>query len=209
MTSVAIVGHGPSMLMEEMGDIIDDCDIVVRLKETAVETLKYPKHYGTKTDIIGGSLTIAQKIARIPAEQYWVFLDSRHEDVSRETLASVPYIFSPKEVIMDKGLCDDWDMRYRSLRDDMDGPGHNHTSQGFKAILYALHFLEPERLLLAGFDNVMTGKFSWSVTRGPEWQHYPDHRWDVENRLLGALQANYPKTELGFLIPEEEACPAK
>lgn len=198
-----IVGHGPSMLVEPMGHLIDEHDKVIRLKRCQ-DTLTQPDHYGTRTDIVGGSLTIAAHLRGIGgAREYWVFTDSRHEDTPQDTLASVPFLFRGNECILDDDLCRQWDTRYRALRDEMGGPGHNHTSQGFKAIIYACHHLAPEELVLVGFDNVMTGRFTWSITRGPEWQHYPDHRWDVEHKLLEQVQSDYPDTQIGWLLPDE------
>jgi len=179
-------------------------DVVVRMKGTAASTLQAPEYYGTKTDIVGGSLTIAQKLKRVEAKEYWIFLDSRHFDVSEETFNSIPHIFNGRGLIVDKEFCDAWDARYRELRDTMGGQGHNHTSQGFKAILYALEFLRPDELDLAGFDNVMTGRLTWSVTRGPDWQNYPSHRWDVERDLLKQVAMEYPDTTIRFITPEEE-----
>lgn len=199
-----IVGHGPSILGEKMGHLIDDFDKIIRLKRCQ-HTLDEPDYFGTKTDIVGGSLTIASQLRGIGnSPEYWIFLDSRHADVSRETLASIPFLFRGYECVMDRDLCTYWDEQYRQLRDKMGGPGHNHTSQGFKAIVYACQHLAPDELILVGFDNVMTGRFTWSITRGPEWQHYPDHRWDVEHALLEQVQREYPDTKLGWLLPDEE-----
>lgn len=201
-----IVGHGPSIMGEEMGELIDEFDIVIRLKRCQ-HTLDVPKNFGTKTTIVAGSLTIAGALRDIEAEQYWVFVDSRHTDVDSAVLESAPKIFNPKPCKLDKNLCDSWDEIYRSKRDEMGGQGHNHTSQGFKAIVYALHFLKPDELVLVGFDNIYSGDFTWSITRGPEWKHYPDHRWDVEHVLIDELKKVY-NIPIGFLLPdtEDEQC---
>ena len=135
-----IVGHGPSIMGEEMGHLIDEFDYVIRLKRCQ-HTLDLPQYFGKKTDIVAGSLTIAGALRDIPAQQYWVFVDSRHTDTDPVVIKNVQTIFN-KPCILDKGLCDSWDEQYRSLRDAMGTHGHNHTSQGFKAIVYALHHLE-------------------------------------------------------------------
>ena len=199
-----IVGHGPSMMLEKMGHLIDEFDIVIRLKRCQ-KTLKHFEYYGSKTSVVAGSLTIAGALREVKADQYWVFVDSRHSDIDQAVIDNIPNIFKPKPCILDKALCDSWDEIYRSKRDDMGGQGHAHTSQGFKAILYALHFLKPDELILVGFDNIFTGDFTWSVTRGPKWKHYPDHRWDVENELLDDLKKAYD-IPIGFLLPEDETC---
>lgn len=214
-----IVGHGPSVLVEPMGHLIDEFDVVIRLKRCQ-DTLKMPEHYGTKTDIVGGSLNISGQLKGIgDATQYWIFVDSRHEKAHPDTLtAAVQYLASPNvprgandnrvvipnTVILDKDLCDTWDAKYRSLRDYLGEKGHAHTSQGFKAIVYALEHLKPDELVLVGFDNVMSGEFTWSITRGPDWTHYPDHNWRTEHELLKQAELAYPKTKIGFLLPEAQ-----
>ena len=200
-----IVGHGPSIMGEEMGKLIDEFDIVIRLKRCQ-HTLDLPQYFGKKTSVVSGSLTIAGAIRDIPAYQYWVFVDSRHADTDPSVIENAQTLFD-KPCILDKTLCDSWDEIYRSKRDEMGGQGHNHTSQGFKAILYALHFLKPDELILIGFDNIYSGNFTWSITRGPEWKHYPDHRWDVEHALLGNLKQAYD-IPIGFLLPDikDESC---
>lgn len=201
-----IVGHGPSIMGEEMGSLIDEFDTVIRLKRCQ-ETLKHPENFGSKTDIVAGSLTIAGALRDIDADQYWVFVDSRHTDTDPILIERTPRIFEPAPCILDKPLCDSWDELYRSKRDEMGGQGHNHTSQGFKAIIYALHYLKPDELILVGFDNIYTGEFTWSITRGPKWKHYPDHRWDVEHALLEDVKKTY-NAKIGFLLPDikEEQC---
>jgi hypothetical protein len=67
---------------------------------------------------------------------------------------------------------------------EFDPLGHPHLSAGFHAILYACRFLKPSKVVLAGFDNIESGSFTWSITRGPDWGKYPDHRWDIEHDLL-------------------------
>jgi len=220
-----IVGHGPSILAEPMGMLVDEHDVVIRLKRCQ-QTLENPDYFGTKTDVVAGSLTIAGELKGIGgADEYWIFVDSRHENTHPDVLESakrylsrpqkkgptlnpeLPPVGSPEHfnrVILDKELCDYWDQQYRNLRDEMGGEGHNHTSQGMKALIYAMHHLRPDELTLVGFDNIATGEFTWSITRGPEWQHYPDHRWDVEHRLLQQVANAYPHTAIGFLLPEDE-----
>ena len=200
-----IVGHGPSIMGEEMGKLIDEFDIVIRLKRCQ-HTLGLPQHFGKKTSVVAGRLTIAGALREIQADAYWVLLDSRHTDTDQTIIDNVQNIFD-KPCILDQGLCNSWDEIYRSKRDDMGGQGHNHTSQGFKAILYALHFLAIDELILVGFDNIYSGDFTWSITRGPDWKHYPDHRWDVEHKLLTDLKKTYD-IPIGFLLPdmENETC---
>jgi len=77
--------------------------------------------------------------------------------------------------------------------------GHPHTSQGMKSIAYALKHLEQDYIELVGFDNVYSGKLTWSTTRGPDWEHYPDHNWKIEKMMVPILSDQY-KTPIGFKI---------
>lgn len=203
-----IVGHGPSILAEKMGHLIDQYDLIIRLKRCQ-ETLEHPEFFGSRTDIVGGSWTIAPRLKRIGgAKRYWVFTDSRHEEeLAHESGRQAKFEamrrhFEPYDVVIDKELCDRWDAYYRSLRDEMGGHGHAHTSQGMKAVIYACVYSGATDITLAGFDNVMTGDFTWSITRGPEWEHYPDHRWDVESKMLQHVSDHYG-IPIGFLVPTE------
>lgn len=213
---VCIVGHGPSLLSGHGGKEIDSYDVVVRLKRCQ-ETLKHPKFYGSRTDIVGGSWTIAPGLKGIGgARRYWVFLDSRHDNVTPAMIDAMKRHFEPYECIIDRPLCDEWQAVYRGLRNSVtrsDGMvmgrysdlelGHNHMSQGSIAVIHAMALLNPEVITLAGFDSVANGEFTWSVTRGPEWEQYPDHNWAAEHVLL-KLASDEFGVPLQILLPEKE-----
>jgi hypothetical protein len=204
MPDVVIVGHGPSLIDKQIGDKIDTFDKVIRLKRCQ-ETLRYPRHYGSKTSAVCGSYTIARALKQIPSPEYWVFLDSRHVDITDGELDELRQHFLPAHTFIDRELCDKWNQIYRDVRTPYDGPvpqmsltrtsdpvyGHNHMSAGLHAILYACALYGIDDLHLAGFDNVKTGAFDWSITRGPDWDHYPDHRWDIERNMLGLIAEHY------------------
>jgi len=209
--NVAIIGHGPSMLGGFLGKEIDEHDKVIRLKRCQ-DTLKYPGHYGRKVSAVCGSLTIGAHLKNIPADGYWVFADSRHKDQDINLEAYKEH-FSPKPVIIDRKLCDEWNERYRDLRTEREFPdtvelkksstdklGEDHLSAGLHAVLYAAKHLKPERIDLFGFDNVFTRDYGWSITRGPEWDKYPPHRWDIEKDLLNDIEQEFD-TEIHFVFP--------
>jgi hypothetical protein len=212
--STIIVGHGPSMLIEKLGHVIDKYDNVIRLKKCQ-QTLKNPEFYGTKTTHVGGSLTIAGDLREVKADIYWVFVDSRHRDIKSDMITyTIPKIFGNSKVIIDRKLCDDWDKIYRDSRIPTywDGQmkdskscdtefGENHTSQGFKAILYACQYLPDEQIDLIGFDNLFTGVFTWSTTRGPDWMSYPKHNWATEHKLIPQVETFFKK-KINFILPE-------
>lgn len=200
---VCIVGHGPSMLEHEYGAEIDAHDTVIRQKRCE-ETLKYPEQYGTKTDIVSGSYTIAPMLPQhMPGNIYWVFVDSRHDDLPLDMICKmekvVPCTILPK-------VCFTWNEAYRAMRDHYKHPpgvqkfsdkGHPHMSAGLHTLIYACEILKPKEITLYGFDNIKTGTQSWSITRGPNWDKYPDHRWDIEHKMIGMVQREF-NTEVIF-----------
>jgi len=217
---IAIVGNGPSILAHpEYGEMIDNHDKVIRLKRCAA-TLSLPLHFGSRTDIIAGSIGIAPELLDIGNKDthIWVFTDSR--PMAQEAIRSVTqFIFQQNRVVRCfSDLCNQLDARYRDMRIpftpdaqtapvvNLDAPidengqtlGHNHTSQGMKAICYALHLLRPDRITLFGFDNVKNGTFTFSLTRGLSHQRYPLHNWPTEKLLLEAIALDHPDTEIVF-----------
>lgn len=204
------------MLLEEMGELIDSFDTVIRLKRCQ-QTLEKPEFYGTKTDVIAGSLTIAGALRDIPADSYWVFADSRHEGWEwQDKINAVPNMFRGKHVFIDSDLCTVWNNTYRNMRaakpdpvwDEQmaasrydHGEGENHLSAGLHALIYACAYLKPDEVHMIGFDNVMTGRFDWSVTRGEDWKKYPRHRWDLENEIAGLVSETYG-VPIAFVMPD-------
>lgn len=198
ITSVCIVGHGPSLLQQRAGELIDAHDFVVRQKRCQ-ETLKFPEQYGTRTDAVCGSWGVAKKLEPL-APEVWVFIDSRYQGIPDEVIEQTPWK-------IDKRLCNEWNAKYRSRRTpyvppeqtvEYDRLGHPHVSSGFHTLLYACEFLRPEYVTLAGFDNVETGDFTWSITRGPEYDQYPDHRWDIEHEMLKDVEDEWD-VEIRFI----------
>ena len=222
--TVCIVGHGPSLLSIQAGSLIDDHDVVVRLKRCQ-ETLKLPKHYGEKVDVVCGSWTIIDMLKlAVPAPEYWAFLDSRHAEVKTADILRAIAKYHPARLCIYRDACKLWNQRYRDRRADIRRhefqvvdkkrglsdakKGHNHMSAGLHALVYAGIRHPGSSVLLAGFDNVLTGEFDWSVTRGPKWKQYPDHNWQTEQQLVHEI-ANAYKLHLQFLTNSELAVAAE
>jgi len=212
MKTAVIVGHGPSALDGKLGEFIDAQDYVIRLKRCQ-ESLKYPADYGTRTDILGGSYGIAGAIRQIPADHYWVWVDSRQDEPD---VSIIETLFYGHTVDVDINLCRFWDSAYMRRRDKVDQYekheqmeqsqyadeyGEKHLSQGFKAIVYAAEKLDVDKIYLVGFDNMMTGEFTWSITRGPDFDQYATHRWDIEHEMLPQVEIVYGK-KIIFKVPE-------
>lgn len=210
--TVILVGHGPSMMVEPMGMVIDEYDYVVRMKRCK-ETLRHPAHFGTKTDVVSGSYTLGAQLRQVDAPAYWIFLDSRHDKVTQQNIERMTDWYAPRDCIIDRALCDEWNAKYRELRNQI-GPverhpqmeeftplGHDHLSAGLLTLVHACKYLNPEKISLIGCDNLATGEFSWSITRGPDWDKYPDHRWDVEHRLIPMIAEHFG-VQIDFLLPD-------
>jgi hypothetical protein len=188
-----IVGHGPSLLGKPRGDLIDSYDFVVRQKQAKLNPFT-----GYKTDAIVGSWN---QMRPIP-QQLWIFIDSRFDYLTEENFQMARDRFN---ACIDADLCREWDARYRARRTPLgpipehikqhpiasDERGHKHMSSGLHALLYACEFLRPRTVDLIGFDNVRTGEFTWSVTRGEDWKNYPDHRWDVERDMIPEIEKEW------------------
>lgn len=194
--SIIIVGHGPSMLEKERGDVIDSFDTIIRQKAIGMQEMRNrPQHFGNRTNILCGSATIRQQL-QAQCEK-WIFFDSRHKTWK-------PSQCDPEVFRSDKPLCDLWNALYRGQRTDWtnedhrivgsrtsDNKGHTHMSAGLHTIIYACAFLKPDKITLVGFDNVRSGEFTWSVTRGEDWKGYPDHRWDIEKKMVDYITTLY------------------
>lgn len=210
-----IVGHGKSMLEHNWGSLIDSHDIVIRQKRCS-ETLKDPDHFGTKTDYVCGSLTIAAFLpGDVPGCEYWAFVDSRHAGVLQDTLSQMAK-YVPCTILKD--LCDDWNASYRIRREpfmlppnvkQFDPLGHPHLSAGFHTILYACEILKPKEITLVGFDNLTSGTFTWSVTRGPDWNQYPDHSWWLEHKMLPEIEDQFDVKLIKAEVPDERTVLAR
>jgi len=193
--NVAIIGHGPSMLLEKRGNFIDSFDFVVRQKKRGLELMQeHPLFFGAKTNAVSGSVGQYRAINH-PNSERWVFIDSRYEntDVSNLTGAWV-----------DKNLCNEWNQKFRDKRTNYSRPderivsskssdsfGHRHLSSGFHTILYACKLLGPQNITLFGFDSLQKGEFTWSLTRGKNWNQYPDHRWDIEFLMVEEVKEHF------------------
>lgn len=204
---IIIVGHGPSVMENPRGRVIDLYDTVIRMKFGP----NNPTYFGTRTDIMGGSPTIAERLATLPGKRKWIFFDSRHDGIDTNVIYhNIPRMFPVGSLEFSRELCSEWDELYRNRRTptdfneamvdskSSDKLGERHLSQGFKALLYTAYFIKPHSVDLIGFDNLKTGKFAWSTTRGRAWTTYPKHRWDVEHKMLDDVAKRF-QMEINFI----------
>jgi len=196
------------MLENKYGRDIDRHDFVVRLKRSK-ETLKFPEAFGRFCEAVCGSWTIRDMLTEgaPTAREQWAFLDSRHHAVGFKEIDGW-YKCAPPGVSrwVRRKICRTWNNRYRTMRtpvklwrgterkETSDELGHTHMSAGLHAIIYACHKLHrgsDHTVRLFGFDSVQSGQFTWSVTRGPDWKQYPDHRWDIEKQMIPLIAQDY------------------
>ena len=205
--NAVIVGHGPSVCDWDRGEDIDAHDVVIRLKRSA-DVLKRPEIFGNKTDVVCSSAVTWQDTFDMwyprGCRVFWLFLDTRTFHVSDADIDTVRRFFAPAECVIDRKLCERWVEHYRRMRGAIaldarqedkgtlsDERGHKHCSAGMFAVIHAMALLRPQRLDIVGFDNVATGTFDWSITRGPDWNQYPDHNWKTEARMLDEVAREY------------------
>ena len=202
-----IIGHGPSLLNKQYGSYIDSFEYVIRQKANAITyTKENPEHYGSKTYAIGGSTGQYNAISKLNNVQCWVFIDSR-----RNPEDDYDNRFNSETVKCNQALCHRWNQVFRDMRTDdwtrneqeaqaHSDPklGHNHMSSGTHTLLYTCHYLRPSKIYLLGYDNVRSGTFGWSVTRGEHFKNYGDHRYDVEQKMLPLFEKEF-NTKIEFV----------
>lgn len=197
-----LVGNGPSLVDYNQGEWIDSHDIVVRFKRC--QKLLGKPFYGSKVDVLCGSWVIARAMKGIGrAGEYWFTTDTRTRWVSENDMLEMAVYFYPSRIFCNPGLDATWDKHYNHEKDAIGLAGHPHTSQGMKGLIYAATYLPPEveEINLVGFDNLITGDRGWSLTRGPDWQFYPDHSWATERSLLKRVRRAFPNRTFNFMLP--------
>ena len=85
MSSILIVGHGPSVLSEELGAKIDQMPVIARFHN--FQTKGFEKHVGTKTDIwcTSGFALLAQDIIERNGIKETIYTSMRATDAVYQT----------------------------------------------------------------------------------------------------------------------------
>lgn len=196
--SVVIVGHGPSLKTSRLGEQIDACDVVVRLKNCSM-LLAEPRNYGKRTDVMCSSTEVLHHLWKIKAKEYWGYPKKGY--FSQNAVAWLERkIGYQSPVVVPLEICIFWNEFFRGL-----GSSHPNVSTGVGALIIALERLRPEVVYLAGFDKV----------RNPETEGYKctvptlfnsggnkdtGHDWKKEKELLPYLSTHY-KAQICWLVP--------
>lgn len=179
---VVVVGHGPSLKGAGLGQKIDECDKVVRLKNCS-QLLAERQDYGTRTDALCTSTETLYNLPKLTALEYWGY--PKKGDFSparvRQAERSVGKIHIPLEV------CNLWNCAFLEL-----GGEHPNVSTGMAAVIIALDRWKPETLYLAGFDKVLHPySDGYECTVPTLWnaggEKDTGHDWETENLLLPYL----------------------
>ncbi len=126
-------------------------------------------------------------MADLAAKEYWVYPKSRAD------LSHLKTLDMPLKIGI---CCERWNKIFRENAEQ----GFNrspHFTTGFAAIVMALEWLKPQRLWLAGFDNLWNPRKMYENVL-KEWMGYTPHDLEVEHMMLPMLERHYNTEILPF-----------
>lgn len=180
---VIIVGHGPSLIGKGLGSVIDNYDLVVRLKG-CVSVLGTPD-YGSRCDVLCMSTEVLGLAKNTKPEVFWLY-PKRGLFNKQDVGMFVAEVGKP--VLLPLELCINWNEHFRNM-----GATHPNVSTGMAAILIAAEYMTPEQITLAGFDTLIDPKVTFtrndSIPR--TGTGVITHDWVKENVLLKQLSERY------------------
>lgn len=205
--TVVIIGNGPSIKGSQHAETIDSYDTVIRFAGRKGQDVN---DYGIKTTFIMTSQRSHSDIINdgvVPETGSWIICRPNALDVMRAY-----YLTHERLSGYNAFICREtwpWLYRYRDLGatgyiDPRQGiPGMiPHFTQGTAAIIAACHRINPQRIDLAGFDNVVAGRSAgYMDVRGiveGEAPRKSGHDIETEHQLLGEI-AKYYQVEIGTI----------
>lgn len=181
--NVICVGHGPSLIGKGYGSYIDTFEYVVRMKNCG-GTLG-DKDYGERMDALCLSTEVLGIIPKINPRMFWLYAKNGNYDQVKtfDAIASkgAPFMIPLALMVY-------WNGKFEEM-----GAKHPNVSTGMASIIIAAHYLEPDRITLAGFDTLLDTKVKFtrndSIPRtGVGVIH---HDWETENKLLKVVADSY------------------
>jgi hypothetical protein len=188
--SVVVVGHGHSLKGARLGEKIDACGVVIRLKNCSM-LLCEKKSYGRKTDVMCSSTEVLPYLAKVKAKEYWGYPKKGSYNKSSVWNLERKVVPDGGKVIIPLEVCNLWNCFFLEL-----GGRHTNVSTGLAAVIIALDRLKPQTLYLAGFDNVMDPNIKGYKCTVPTLYNKngtkdTGHDWQTENRMLPYLALKY------------------
>lgn len=187
---VVIVGHGPSLKKARLGERIDGMDFVVRLKNCSM-LLAEKRMYGSKTDAMCSSTEVLHHLPKVKAKEYWGYPKKGFYNQGAVWWLERHVVPQGGVVVVPLDVCNLWNGFFREL-----GGKHPNVSTGMGALVIALDRLKPEKVWLAGFDNVWNPKTRGYKSTVPTQFNAggskdTGHDWETEHQMLPYLAAKY------------------
>jgi hypothetical protein len=194
MSIAVIVGHGPSLKGARLGEKIDACDWVIRLKNCYM-LLAEPNDYGKKTDVMCSSTEVLHTLHKVRAKEYWGYPKRGWFNKAGVWQLSRKVGFeAPVKIPLD--LCNFWNQVFREMK-----PSHPNVSTGMATVFMALDLIKPEKLYLGGFDKVLNPDSEGYKSTVPTAFNKggtadTGHDWKKEREFLDIIGAYYKDTKI-------------
>ncbi len=191
--SVAVIGHGPSVVGKKLGKYIDKCNIVIRMIECDWQD---EEDYGSKYTIgiyaTGGSDSYLSLTKRIPSFCWWEY----------NAVGTVP----PKDALYQDAFRTSRETKIaRILRKTVWQHiiPNKKFSRGTAAAVAAIQLFHPTHLYLLGFDDVVRGSMEEGKWHPESLRQYLlqnkrslyrdsfSHDWANESRVIATLASQY------------------
>jgi hypothetical protein len=179
---VCIVGHGPSLIGKGLGNTIDSYDLVVRLKGSA--GVLGTEDYGHRCDVLCMSTEVTGIGYAYRPEVFWLYPKKGYYDVS---VVGTFVGDMGRPVLIPKALCTEWNDQFRKTAT------HQNISTGLAAILIAAYYMNPETIVLAGFDTLVDPEIPFTRNNliPRTGVGLINHDWKEENSLLKKMSEQY------------------
>ena len=152
----------------------------MRLKRCQ-KLLLNPSDYGTRVDYACATRKHIEHMADLKASEYWLYPKSE-ADMSHWKDCGLKVKIGY--------CCDSWNKIFGEMRNITHINQAPHFTTGFAAIIMALEWLSPVRVILAGFDNLLNPqKVYRNVLKN--WVGSTPHDLSIENRMLPLLGEHY------------------
>lgn len=195
MKSVCIVGHGPSVVGMNYGNIIDSHDGVVRMVEWDWQNeIDYGRKYTIGVYSEGPTKDWVKKSKYKPEIYFYYDTTGKLVDIEDDKIPGNK-AYGKIFTIQLKRTVWDW-------IDLVELQSAKHFSRGIAAVLGVLTYFSPEKITLVGFDAV---RFGFSKKHHPveltnQWKRRipkggNTHDWNVERKILQVV-GNFTDIEI-------------